>query len=168
MDSLFEAGWIPVAVAAAGAVAVAGIGGLLTEIGPWYRALRKPSWQPREWLFGPAWTLIFALAVWAAVLAWNAAPNDDARSLIVALFVLNGAFNIGWSGLFFKLRRPDWALVEVFGLWLSVAALIATIGGSVPVAGWLLAPYLAWVTFAAILNRVIVQLNEPFAIRVPA
>ena len=56
-------------------------GGLLTKIGSWYRDLRKPSWQPPDWLFGPAWTVILGLAAWAFVLSWNGAPDDGARQL---------------------------------------------------------------------------------------
>jgi tryptophan-rich sensory protein len=113
--------------AAAAAIAVALLGGLASPIGPWYYALKKPWFQPPDWLFGPAWTLIFALAALAGVWAWEAAPPLRAWARIVALFAVNGVLNVLWSALFFALRRPDWALGEVPVLWLSVLALIVTI-----------------------------------------
>ena len=147
---------------------VAACGGLLTDVGPWYRDLRKPSWQPPNWAFAPAWTTIFALAVTASVIGWFAAPDAAARGLMVGLFLLNAALNILWSGLFFKLRRPDWALREVGLLWLSILALILDLWPMAHTAAWLLAPYLAWVSFASFLNLTIVRLNAPFSGRLPA
>lgn len=144
------------------AVAIAGIGGALTVIGPWYRALRKPSWQPPDWAFGPAWAVILGLAAWAGVLAWEAAPDEAARIRVIALFAVNGVFHILWNPLFFRWRRPDWALIEVLFLWLSVLALIVGIAPFSAEAAWFLAPYLAWVAFAAYLNLAVVRLNRPF------
>lgn len=149
----------PIVVAAIAAVLVASTGGLLTEIGPWYFALRKPSWQPPDWAFGPAWTIIFALCAVAGAVAWREARTSSAKTLLVACFAANAALNVAWSYLFFTMRRPDFALVEVAFLWLSVAALIAVAGRIAPRAGWLLVPYLAWVSFAAFLNLTIVRLN---------
>jgi translocator protein len=148
-----------VAIAAAAAILVATIGGLLTDVGTWYRALRKPPWQPPDWLFGPAWTLIYTLTAGAGVLAWRAAPDAGARATVVALFAVNGLLNIAWSLLFFRLRRPAWALIEVVPLWLSVLALIIALVPLSGVAAWLLLPYLLWVAFAAFLNLTIVRLN---------
>jgi tryptophan-rich sensory protein len=155
--------WKPVLVAALAAIAVATLGATVTEIGPWYRALSKPSWQPPDWLFGPVWTLIFALTAVSGVLAWRAAPNRTAREWIIILFALNGFLNILWSLLFFRLRRPDWALFEVVFLWLSILLPIVVLARFSKSASMLLLPYLAWVSFAAYLNFVVVRLNEPFA-----
>lgn len=154
--------WKPVLLAALAAVAVAGLGGLMTDIGPWYQGLVKPSWQPPDWLFGPVWTTIFALSALAGVRAWEDAPDRASREWMLALFALNGFLNVLWSLLFFRLRRPDWALMEVGLLWLSVLALIVVLSRYSPRAGWLLAPYLAWVAFAAVLNYAVVQINAPF------
>ena len=153
---------IPLIVAGLGALALSFAGGLLTEIGPWYRGLRKPSWQPPDWLFGPAWTLILGLAAWSAALGWVAAGNPAQRALVVALFSVNALFHLLWSPLFFKFRRPDWALAEVPLLWLSILALIVALAPISAFASWLLAPYLLWVAFAAWLNFTIVRLNRPF------
>ena len=81
---------------------------------------------------------------------------------MVGLFLVNCLCHLLWSPLFFKLRRPDWALIEVGALWLSIAVLVVWLAPVSSLASWLLAPYLAWVTFAAWLNYTIVRLNGPF------
>ena len=146
-------------VAAASTVAVLGTGGALTRVGPWYYGLKKPSWQPPAWVFGPAWTVIGGLTTWAAVVAWTPLHTRLERVVLLTLFAANGVFNILWSLLFFNLERPDWALNEVGLLWLSILALIVDTAVKTPFAAWLLAPYLAWVSFAAFLNLIIVRLN---------
>jgi tryptophan-rich sensory protein len=154
--------WKPVVAAALSASAVAALGALTTELGPWYYALRKPGWQPPDWLFGPAWTLIFALAALAGVLYCRERVNRNDRLQIIAAFALNAFLNTLWSLLFFRLKRPDWALDEVGLLWLSIVLLIVLIARGSRPAAWLLVPYIAWVSFAALLNWKIVQLNAPF------
>lgn len=149
-------------IAAAAAVVVAIAGALLTETGPWYQGLRKPSWKPPDWAFGPVWTTIFTLTVIAAALAWEGAGETGARALIVTALIVNGILNIAWSGIFFKMRRPDWALFEVALLWLSIVVLIVELGQASAVAGLLIVPYLVWVSTAAFLNLRIVQMNGPF------
>jgi tryptophan-rich sensory protein len=151
-----------VAVAALLALCVAILGGLATDIGPWYRGLLKPSFQPPDWLFGPAWTLIYTLITAASVVAWRGAQNASARRSLLILFGFNLALNVLWSLLFFRARRPDWALVEVVFLWASIAALIWTLYPRSRLAAWLLVPYLSWVTFASLINMAVVQLNAPF------
>ena len=138
---------------------------MLTKVGPWYRGLRKPWWNPPEWLFGPAWTVILGLAAWAGVLAWTSPAGEDAHLRITALFGANIFFHMLWTPLFFNLRRPDWALIEVAFLWLSVAALIVGLAPISTDAALLLVPYLLWVSFAAWLNLKIVRLNAPFRTR---
>jgi benzodiazapine receptor len=155
---------LTIAVAAVITIAVLGVGGAMTEVGPWYKALNKPSWNPPNWLFGPAWTVILGLAAWAGVLAWNAAPDAAAHWRIGVLYAINITFHMLWSPLFFNFKRPDWALIEVPFLWLSILALIVGVAGVSPLAGWLLAPYLAWVAFAAFLNWTIVRMNAPFGV----
>lgn len=137
-------------------------GGLLTKIGSWYRELEKPSWQPPDWLFGPAWTIILGLAAWAFVLSWNGAADESTRQLLIVLYLVNGLFHFLWSPLFFTLKRPDWALVEVPFLWVSVLALCIMLRDYSVLASWLVVPYLVWVSFAACLNWKIVRLNRPF------
>jgi translocator protein len=155
--------WLPILTAVVAAVFVAGLGAALTTLDDWYRNLRKPSWQPPDWLFGPAWTLIFTLTATAGVLAWNGASDADGHRRIIGAFSINGVLNILWSILFFRLRRPDWALVEVVFLWFSVASLIVVAAPYSVRAAWLLVPYLLWVAFAAYLNLAVVRLNSPFS-----
>ena len=140
-------------------------GGLLTTIGDWYRGLKKPGWQPPDWLFGPAWTVILGVAAWAFVLCWAEAADGGDTAFLIALYLVNGVCHFLWSPLFFNLRRPDWALVEVPFLWLSVLSLCVFLREWSVFASWLIVPYLAWVSFAAILNWTIVRLNAPFARR---
>lgn len=143
--------------------ATAGIGGALTELGPWYYALRQPGWKPPDAAFGVVWTTIFTLCAISGWLAWLAAATPALRRQVALLFGANAGLNIVWSALYFKLQRPDWALIEVVFLWLSIAALIVGLWRLSRLASALLLPYLAWVTVAAFLNLATVQLNGPFA-----
>lgn len=154
--------WLPTLVAAAWAILLGGAGGLLTEIGPWYRALRKPSWQPPDWAFGPIWTTILGLAAWAGVLGWNAADTADEQAGVLIVYAVNFVCHIAWSPLFFKLKRPDWSLAESMFLWGSVIAMIDVLANLKPFAAWLLVPYFVWVSIATVLNWTIVRLNGPF------
>jgi len=144
------------------AVILVGAGGLLTDIGPWYRDLKKPSWQPPDWLFGPAWTIILGLAAWAAILSWDQTDNRSDRAILMAVYGANFLFHLLWSPLFFKYQLPDWALVEVVFLWLSVVAMLVITWSFTALAGAMILPYFLWVSFAAVLNAKIVQLNRPF------
>jgi benzodiazapine receptor len=168
MMSLAADRWTLVTIATIIVGLVAVLGGVATEIGEWYEGLRFPSWRPPNWLFGPAWTLIFFLTATSGVLAWEQAPDDHARLWLLALFLINAVLNVAWSPLFFKLRRPDWALVEMVFLWLSILSLIVAVGSISTFAGALLAPYLAWVSFAGFLNWTMVELNKPFVTHWPS
>lgn len=152
----------PVAVAALCALAVAVAGALATDTGPWYRGLDKSPLTPPDWAFGPAWTAIYALAVASAVRGWHAVRTRREQAILLSLFFANGVLNVLWSGFFFGARRPDWALAEVFTLWLSVLALIVFLAPRSRVGAALLAPYLLWVSFAAYLNYEVVARNGPF------
>ena len=151
-----------IGIAAAAALAVAMLGGLSTDIGPWYAGLVKPAWQPPDALFGPVWTLIFALTAVAGAQAWLHAPTRRARETVLMVVACNALLNIVWSLLFFRLRRPDWALIEVAALWLSIVVMMVVLGRHRRIAVLLLLPYLLWVSFAAVLNATIVRLNGPF------
>ena len=150
----------PAVVAAGVAFAVMAAGGAMTNVGRWYQELRKPRWNPPNWLFGPAWSVILALAAWGGVLAWNNAATSGGHLRIGVLFAINIPLHLLWSPLFFNLRRPDWALMEVPFLWLSVLALVIGLAPLSSKASLLVLPYLVWVTFAAYLNFTIVRLNR--------
>lgn len=148
--------------AAGAALLVALLGGLATDISPWYLALRQPPWKPPDAWFGPGWTVIYALAAWSCLEACLHVPPGSARRRIVVLYAINGALNVAWSILFFRAQRPDWALFEVVFLWSSILLLVAVVWRHSRLAAWLLLPYLGWVAFAATLNLAVVQLNGPF------
>jgi tryptophan-rich sensory protein len=135
----------------------------MTDTGTWYRDLEKSALTPPDFVFGPAWTVIYALAVGAAVKGWRAARTRTARAWLISLFFVNAVLNVLWSAVFFTARRPDWALAEVGTLWISVLALIVFLRPFSPQASVLLVPYLFWVSFATYLNYRIVVLNGPFA-----
>jgi tryptophan-rich sensory protein len=156
--------WKAALTGAAAALVVAAVGGLATDLGPWYASLRQPEWKPPDALFGPAWTVIFALSAAAGVRAWLAASTRAERDWIVVAFLVNATLNVVWSLLFFRLQRPDWALIEVGFLWLSIVALIVVAARQSKLAAWLLVPYLVWVAFAALLNWKVVELNRPFGV----
>ena len=161
--------WKSALVAASLVAITAIIGGWFSTIGPWYRALNKPWFQPPDWLFGVAWSLIYALIATAAVVAWRRsgqrrlpAQVQKVRQILLLAFGANLLLNIAWSGLFFTLQRPDWALIENAFLWLSIVLMIVLVKPVSRGAAWLLAPYLLWVSLAFVLNVAIVKLNTPF------
>lgn len=151
------------AVAGAAAFAVGVVGATLADTGLWYQSLLKPSWQPPDWLFAPVWSLIFALSAASAVAAWRRASDADSRRWVVAMFGANACLNVLWSALFFAIKRPDFALIEVILFWFSILLPIVLFWRGARIASYLLLPYLVWVTFAAFLNLAIVRLNAPFS-----
>jgi translocator protein len=154
--------WSPTIVALISYAALAAAGAFATDLGPWYRALKQPWFKPPDWAFGPAWTMIFACTGTAAVFAWREAPTPALRYCVVATFALNALLNAVWSVIYFRMKRPDWAFVEVVVLWLSIVLMIWAVKDFSVTATWLLVPYLVWVTFAASLNWATIQLNKPF------
>lgn len=140
--------------------AVAGIGGWLTALGmpEWYMALRKPPWNPPSWLFGPMWTALYAAMAVAAWLVWVEAGFDGATTALT-LFLVQLLLNLAWSGVFFALRAPGWALVEIVALWIAILVTTALFFRHSAWAGALMVPYLLWVGFAGALNAAIVRLN---------
>jgi tryptophan-rich sensory protein len=148
----------PILIAFLLAITVGGIGGAVTEIGPWYFGLIKPTWQPPDWAFGPIWTLIYITTGIAGVRAWRLGDARQRRLFLIALLI-NCALNVLWSLLFFKMQRPDLSLIEVVALWLSIVPLILLPLRYSPRSSLLILPYLAWVSVAAYLNLTIVRLN---------
>lgn len=153
---------IPMSVAAVAATFTAIMGATITDIGPWYLGLKQPAWAPPDFAFGIIWTLIFSLTAIAGATAWRAAPDQKTVEAMIGMFALNGFLNVLWSLLFFRLHRPDWALIEVTFLWTSILVLTLSIRRYSQAAALLLLPYLLWVSIATVLNYEVVQLNGPF------
>lgn len=126
--------------------------------GEWYAGLTKPSWNPPSWVFAPVWTALYLAIAVAAWRAWRAAGFAEQPGTW-ALFAVQLALNAAWSWLFFGLQRPDLALLDIAALWLAIAATTAAFWQADRLAGALFVPYLAWVSFAAVLNWTIWRLN---------
>jgi tryptophan-rich sensory protein len=140
--------------------AVAGVGGSWTasEIPGWYRTLVRPTIAPPSWVFGPAWTLLYALMSVAAWQVWLL-PSSSQRTWGLALFLAQLALNFAWSFIFFRCHAIGAALAEVAVLWAAIGATTLVFSQIAPWAAWLMAPYWAWVSFAAVLNAAYWRLN---------
>ncbi len=144
------------------ACAAAAAPGLILRPGDWYRGLVKPSWRPPDWLFGPVWLVLYLSIAVSGWLVWRQAGLDGA-ALALAIYVVQLVLNGLWSAIFFGLRRPDLALVEIICLWLAILATIAAFFPVDQMAAYLLIPYACWVAFAVILNYRIWRLNPAHA-----
>ncbi|MGD0902391.1 MAG: TspO/MBR family protein [Terracidiphilus sp.] len=140
--------------------AVAGLGGRLTaaEITGWYRTLVRPGIAPPNWVFGPVWTLLYALMAIAAWRVWLAAPSSM-RTWGLALFMVQLGLNLAWSWIFFRQHAIGAALVEVVLLWVAIGATALVFARVAPLPAWLMAPYWVWVSFATILNAAFWRAN---------
>jgi tryptophan-rich sensory protein len=138
----------------------AGIGGLVTapRIRDWYAELAKPEWTPPDWIFGPVWTLLYLMMAIAAWMVWRKAGAARGRRPFT-LFGIQLALNVLWSVLFFGLRSPGIAAVEVLLLWAAIAWTLSAFWRWSRWAGVLMVPYLVWVGYAAVLNWAIWSLN---------
>jgi translocator protein len=144
----------------AACMAAGWLGSMVTvpAIDTWYARLAKPSWTPPGSLFGPVWTALY-LAM--AVAAWLVSRKAGLTSPPIRWFVLQLALNAAWSWLFFGLRRPDIAFVDIVLLWSAILATMIAFRPWSMTAFLLLTPYLAWVSFATALNFAIWRLNPP-------
>lgn len=136
------------------------VGGLVTgpAVQDWYPGLAKPGWTPPDWVFGPAWGLLYAMMAVAAWLVWRRAGWRRGRAALVLYFIQLG-LNFLWSPLFFGLRAPALGLLDIALLWAAIAATTLAFLRLSRLAGWLFVPYWAWVTYAAVLNFAIWRAN---------
>ena len=140
--------------------AAIGSAATIPNLSPWYAELRKPSWIPPSWLFGPVWTVLYIMMAVAAWLVWKQRrthPDEVRRAL--GCFVFQLGLNAAWSWMFFGLHQTGLAFGEILSLWLMIAATILTYVKVSRTAALLMLPYLFWVTFAAVLNGAIHRLN---------
>lgn len=125
----------------------------------WYANLIRPSFAPPNWLFGPVWTVLYLMMSVAAWLVWKASGFSKSRAAL-ATFGVQLLLNATWSALFFGLHRPDLALLEIVILWAAIALTIVRFRQHSRRAAMLLVPYLAWVSFATVLNYGFWSLNS--------
>jgi tryptophan-rich sensory protein len=155
-----------VGVTALGFVSSLFMGGLTD----WYPALTKPFFTPPNWLFGPVWTVLYLMmgvALWLVVREGLAPPPAPQASwqaggkvkLAAILFAVQLALNLAWSPVFFGARSAAGGLVVILVLWATIVATVVAFARVRPFAAWLLAPYLAWLSYATALNGAIVALN---------
>jgi len=129
--------------------------GFLTAPGEWYVSLQKPSFNPPNWVFGPAWTILYLLIGIAGYRIWLARADGTAAKLWFAQMALNFA----WSPVFFGLHLTGLALAIIALLLLAIIAFIVAAWRQDRAAALLFVPYAAWVAFATCLNAAIVALN---------
>jgi tryptophan-rich sensory protein len=141
-----------------GACLLAATTGATFRPGDWYEQLKKPSWRPPNWVFAPAWAVLYLTIAVSGWLVWRTAGFAGAAAPL-SIYLLQLGLNAAWSAIFFGMRRPDLAFVEIILLWLSIVATIAAFHPVNAAAAWLLLPYLAWVTFAAVLNFTVWRMN---------
>jgi len=134
--------------------------GAIFRPGEWYKQLRKPPWRPPDWLFGPVWAVLYLMIATSGWLVWRAAGDTTAGQQALIVYAVQLFFNAGWSAVFFGLRRPGLGLVEILFLWSSILATIMLFLQIRPLAGYLMMPYLFWVSFASVLNFTIWRLNR--------
>ena len=146
-------GWLVVSFAAAATGAVA-----TSSAGSFYEQLTRPGWAPPAALFGPVWTVLYFLMGIAAWLVWRERGFAGAR-VALSLFFVQLALNGLWSWLFFNWQRGAWALGEVLLLWVVIFATLVAFWRVRPLAGMLLVPYLAWVSFATALTYALWRAN---------
>jgi tryptophan-rich sensory protein len=148
-------GFIAICFAAAGLGAAA----TATSVGGWYQTLAKPSWNPPDWLFGPVWSVLYFLMAVAAWLVWRRGGWSASRSALT-WFGIQLALNVLWSVVFFGLQQPGFAFAEIIALWLAILATMVAFRGKSVAATILMVPYLAWSTFAAVLNFELWRMNS--------
>ena len=140
------------------ACVIVALSGVVFRPGEWYEHLAKPSWRPPNWLFGPAWTVLYLCIAVSGWLVWRRVGVWGAP-VAMAVYLVQLLLNAGWSACSFGLHRLDLAFGELILLWLSIAATIAMFAPISAAAATLLIPYLAWVTFAGALNLALWRLN---------
>jgi tryptophan-rich sensory protein len=146
-------GLLPFAAAVAAAALIGGLGvaGTAAE----YQNLEQPSWAPPSWLFGPVWTVLYAMIAVAGWLVWRRTGWNRALTVYAVQLVLNAL----WTPIFFGFGRYGLALVDIVAMWLLIGATIFLFRPISRTAAWLLVPYWAWVTFATALNAAIWSAN---------
>ena len=148
--------WLTIAIFVVGTVAAGGLIGSLNLPDEWYRALNKPGWNPPDWVFGPVWTVLYAMVGYAGARVYAA---EGRVGRLTGLWALQMALNFLWTPLFFSARSLALASIEIGFLLAAVLAFMAAAWGRDRVSFWLFAPYAAWVGFASVLTWTIWSMN---------
>lgn len=154
--------WVKAVIAFAVPQLVGLSGSLFTDNseGSWFQTLAKPEWNPPGWVFGPVWTLLYILMGLALYLVWKSDAPPRLKRPALTLWVLQMIFNFLWSLLFFGMHQMDIAFYEIVALWILILLTIFAFARISKLAAWLLVPYISWVSFAALLNYSIWQMNS--------
>lgn len=138
-----------------------GLGAMATnpEIDGWYQTVLKPDWNPPSWVFVPVWTTLYVLMGISAWIIWQRAEFPGA-AVPLALFVIQLILNVAWSWIFFAMHQIGGAAIEIVILWFAILVTMIAFFRRSKFAGWLLVPYLGWVTFASVLTITIWRLNS--------
>jgi tryptophan-rich sensory protein len=131
------------------------LAGAFSPPGDWYASLVKPEWNPPGWIFGPVWTVLYLTMAVAAWLVWKRDGWCCALWIYLAQLLLNAA----WTPIFFGAHQLSWALIEIVALWLAIVLTVLAFLRVSKTAGWMLVPYLMWVSFAAVLNCTLWWMN---------
>ncbi len=137
------------------------IGSVFTTpaITTWYAALQKPAFTPPNWLFAPAWTILYILMGIVASIIWHKGLDNRANKTALIIFLIQLILNILWSVAFFGLHSPLYGIIVIVALWIAILFTIIKFFRISKLAGALLLPYIGWVTFAAALNISVFLLN---------
>jgi len=137
------------------------IGSLATtpNIPTWYAALEKPFFTPPSWLFAPAWITLYLLMAIAAFLIWRKGLGEEGVKCALIVFLVQLVLNALWSVVFFGLQSPLYGMVVIIALWIAILLAIIKFFRLSRAAGWLMIPYILWVSFASALNISIWVLN---------
>lgn len=167
MDGTMEQGmrrrWLPLMSWLAVCYGVSAVGAAVTmyAVETWYQGLVKPALSPPDWVFGPVWTVLYGLMALAVWLVWTSEDSVTRRRAIV-WFCAQLAANLMWSFVFFGAQRPELGVMDIMVLWALIVATMVFFFKVNRTAGWLMVPYLAWVTFAGYLNWAIWVMNRGF------
>ncbi|NLE65531.1 MAG: tryptophan-rich sensory protein [Elusimicrobia bacterium] len=153
--------WFKLVIALALPQAAGAVGGLFSaaNVRTWYPTILKPSFTPPGWVFGPVWAMLYVMMGLALFLVWTSGEKGENVTPAVGIFGAHLFVNALWSVLFFGLKSPFWAFLDLIVLWFLVTALAVVFFRIRRLAGALLVPYWLWVSFAGVLNYVVLRMN---------
>lgn len=153
--------WIKAVIAISIPLMVGGVSGYFTVagVGSWYTQINRPTWNPPNWLFGPVWTTLYIMMGIALYLVWKSRLNTPLKSNAILFWSIQMTLNFFWSFIFFNQHLIGFAFVEMVMMWLAILVTIFAFSKINKYAAWLMVPYIAWVSFAGILNFTIWKLN---------